>query len=137
MILFKIQNGKGSKQISLSIKDLLPKNDKTIQVMYETKRVENYSSTKCKTAKECKANLVYQFEWHWCDTHYMGQAKRYLQMRVGEYRQRSRKSAIKNHTLIWKSRHQQINLYQFTVINMVNFKNYMNVSFFCKIWKIR
>ena len=115
-IIFKIQYGKGSKQLSSSIKDLLPKNNKAIQVIYETKRIGSYLSTKCKTPKECKANLVYQFKCHGCDTRYIGQTKRHLRTRVGEHRQRSRESAIKDHALICDSRNQHINLSEFTVI---------------------
>ena len=91
-IIFKIQYGKVSKQSSSSIKDMLPKNDNTIQVIYEAKRIGSYLSTKCKTPKECKANLLYQFECHGCDTPYIGQTKRHIRTSETIERKRHQRS---------------------------------------------
>ena len=57
-IILELLYGKGSKQLSSSIKDLLAKNNNITQIIYETKRIESNFSTKCKILKKSKANLV-------------------------------------------------------------------------------
>ena len=50
-------------------------NTPLIKAVSETKKIANFTSTKCPTPKGCEANLVYQFECQGCDKHVFMNAK--------------------------------------------------------------
>ena len=88
-----------------------------------------YLSTKCQTPKECESNLVYRFKCHGCNAQYVGESKRHLKTRLGEHKQRSRESAIKDHNLQCASRTQQLNIDEFTVVDK-NFPTWLQRKYY-------
>jgi len=115
-VFLSVQYGKGSKELKRSIKSLLPENPSPILLTLQTKKVEAFVSNKCRTPKDCSANLVYNFKCHGCDAQYIGETKRHLRTRVAEHRQKSRESAIQDHALHCTKRNKHIDIDEFTTI---------------------
>jgi len=69
----------------------------TIKILFLTNKISNYFSNKSKTQLGMKANLVYQYKCHKCESLYIGETNRHLRTRIAEHTQSSRKSSILDH----------------------------------------
>ena len=93
--------GKISKEFGLQIQSLIKKRfDTKITIVYETTKVQKYSSLKSKTPLILNSHVVYKFTCsRGVNVTYIGTSAGYLSIRAGEHLNvsRSGKSAIKEH----------------------------------------
>ena len=68
-VFLKVEYDRNYKNFKHAIESLRDEsNAALIKVISVTKKVANFTSTYCPTSKNCKSNLVYQFDCQGCDS---------------------------------------------------------------------
>ena len=98
------------------------KTESSLNIIFDTTKISQYFSNKCKTPTGLCSNIVYQIKCHGCEARYVGETGRHLRTRLLEHSQNSRTSTVKDHNLICDDRKKKLSVEEVKIIAK-DFKN--------------